>query len=52
MLMKMIPPSTHLNNLIDVCVKKKLLCKKKTTLDLFNNQSSDLCPCHNKDGMS
>ena len=33
------------------------LCKKnsfakKTTLDLFNNQSSDLCPCHNKDGMS
>lgn len=28
MLMKMIPPSTHLNNLIDLCVKK-LLCKKK-----------------------
>lgn len=24
MLMKMIPPSTHLNNLIDLCVKKTL----------------------------
>lgn len=29
MLMKMIPPSTHLNNLIDLCVKKTPLQKKK-----------------------
>ena len=41
MLMKMIPPSTHLNNLIDLCVKKTPLQKKKKkkTLDLFNNKS-------------